>query len=387
MQQLIIDKPYKFVPPLMHPWWIKLLLPILPRHLKKAYGVLKIETEHAERIRQSIDAGHAVILTPNHCRDCDPMLLSALIPSVKTPFFIMASWHLFMQGAFQRFLTRCGGAFSIYREGMDRQALAFAGDILENATRPLIIFPEGVISLTNDHLNPFMDGVALIARQAAKKRAKLNPPQKVVVHPIAIRYSYIGADLNKDLQPVLINIEHRLSWQPQDHLPLKDRLIKLGFGLLASKEVEYFGKPQSGEVADRLIQLIDRILNPIEDQWVAGRKDGGIIARAKRIRAAILPELLKPDVDEKRKNECWRHLADVYMAQQISMYQPDYMDDIPTSLRLLEIANRYEESVTDVVTPQPIAAKITVGEAIEVNEKADGLMDQIEERIKQMLGI
>jgi 1-acyl-sn-glycerol-3-phosphate acyltransferase len=387
MQQIIIDKPYRFVPPLMHRWWIKLLLPILPGHLKKNYGVHRIETEHADRIKQSISAGHAVIVTPNHCRDSDPMVLSALLPQVKSPFFIMASWHLFMQGFLQRFLTRCGGAFSIYREGMDRQALAFAGDVLENAVRPLIIFPEGVISLTNDHLNPFMDGVALIARQAAKKRAKMNPPKKVVVHPIAIRYRYIGSDLYGDLKPVLGNIEQRLSWQPQDDLPLKERLIKLGYGLLAAKEVEYFSKPQSGEIADRLASLINRILNPVEDQWVAGRNDGAVIARVKRIRAAILPELLKADLDEKRKNQCWRHLADVYMAQQIAMYQPDYIADNPTPERLLEMANRYEDNLTDTVTPQPLAAKLTVGEALEVTEKADGLMDQIEERIRAMLGI
>ena len=36
----------------------------------------------------------------------------------------------------------------------------------------LVIFPEGHISRTNDRLTPMLEGTALIARQAAKKRAK-----------------------------------------------------------------------------------------------------------------------------------------------------------------------------------------------------------------------
>ena len=111
-------------------------------------------------------------------------------------FFIMASWHLFMQDRVQTFLLRRAGAFSIYREGIDRAALNTAIDILAEAQRPLVMFPEGFISRTNDRLNPLLDGVSLIARSAAKKRAKLEPPKKVVVHPVAIRYSFHG-----DIQP------------------------------------------------------------------------------------------------------------------------------------------------------------------------------------------
>src|SRR5436853_4003814 len=40
---------------------------------------------------------------------------------------------------------------------------------------------------TNDRLTPMLEGTALIARQAAKKRAKEN--KKVVIHPVAVRYS------------------------------------------------------------------------------------------------------------------------------------------------------------------------------------------------------
>ena len=51
-----------------------------------------------------------------------------------------------------------------------------------------------------------LDGVAFIARSAAKKRAKLSPPGKVVVHPVAIKYFYRG-DVPRVCDEVLTDIE------------------------------------------------------------------------------------------------------------------------------------------------------------------------------------
>ena len=53
---------------------------------------------------------------------------------------------------------------------MDKQAVQTSIEILETAERPLVIFPEGHITRTNDRLTPMLEGTALIARQAAKKR-------------------------------------------------------------------------------------------------------------------------------------------------------------------------------------------------------------------------
>src|SRR5206468_13111949 len=131
--------------------------------------------------------------------------------------------HIFMQSKLQRFMINRAGAFSIYREGMDRGAVVTAIEILEKAERPLVIFPEGAISRTNDHLNALLDGTAFIARQAAKKRAKASPNAKVVIHPIAIRYRFHG-DLAATLEPVLDDIESRLTRRRHGDLPRFDRI-------------------------------------------------------------------------------------------------------------------------------------------------------------------
>src|SRR5690606_28791965 len=150
----------------------------------------------------------------NHCRYADPLALGYLARQAKTHVYAMASWHLFNQGWFYSFAIRRMGAFSIYREGVDKRAINTAIQILEDAERPLIVFPEGSVSRTNDRLHALLDGVAFIARTAAKRRAKQNPPGKVVIHPVGVKYCFQG-DLKATLTPVLAMIEERLSWPEQ----------------------------------------------------------------------------------------------------------------------------------------------------------------------------
>ena len=59
----------------------------------------------------------------NQCRPADPTVVAELCHQVGVSGHTMASWHLFKQGWLQRFILRRVGAFSVYREGLDRQAL------------------------------------------------------------------------------------------------------------------------------------------------------------------------------------------------------------------------------------------------------------------------
>ena len=86
-----------------------------------------------EHLRRSFDAGHGILLASNHCRPCDPMLLGLLSLRVRQPFYLMASWHLFRQNRFQTWLLPRLGAFSVYREGLDREALKTAVGILNDS--------------------------------------------------------------------------------------------------------------------------------------------------------------------------------------------------------------------------------------------------------------
>ena len=372
MQNIVIDKPYVPVPPYRGRIWPTALTLLVPRMLRKKYGITRVECVNADRLARSIAEGHGILLTPNHCRDEDPFPLGILSRQVRSPFFIMASWHLFMQNRLKAFLLRRAGAFSIYREGIDRTAVNTAVEILEKAERPLVIFPEGIVSRTNDKLNDLLEGTALIARLAAKKRAKLQPPKKVVVHPLAIRYRLQG-DIKAAIAGVLDEIETRLTWRKNEELSVVERIFKIGSALLTLKELEYLGQARDGEIGPRLDNLMDAILVPLETKWFGKKQDGSVPTRVKRLRTAILPDMTGDQIDETERQRRWTQLADLYLAQQLFHYPPDYVRSSPTPERLLETVERFEEDLTDRVRVHgALHCTITVGEAIEVSPAREG---------------
>jgi len=393
MDRVIIEEKYQFVPPYRGTLWPTLFRNLLPAYTRRRFGIEAVRCHGVEHLRASLRAGHGILLTPNHCRPSDPLIIGRLAQEASTLLFIIASWHLFKQSRFTSWYLRRAGAFSIYREGVDKQALKTAVEILSQATRPLVIFPEGVVTRANDRLETFMEGTSFIIRNAAKRMAKEHPEKRVVVHPVAIRYFFHG-DIDAALKPVLAHIEQRLSWAPQDHLVLNQRIVKLGSALMALKEIEYLGEPQSGDLRPRLRRTIEAILEPIEGEWLNHKAPptDDVVARVKRLRALILPGMIEGETSAAERTRRWRQLADLYLAQQMSHYSPGYIFETRAPERKLETVERFEEDLTDRATiHRPMSAAIQVGEAIEVAPPTgatrgnDALMEEIRTRIDAML--
>lgn len=390
MQQIIIERPYRFIPPHRGTWWPTFIqwFQLYGWHLRLSSGVESFEIRHADRLRASLREGHGIMLTPNHCRTADPLVMGWLARDVGTHVYAMASWHLFNQNRFMAFAIRKMGGFSVYREGVDKQAIETAVRILETAERPLILFPEGATTRTNDRLHALLDGVAFVARRAAKLRAKQGG--RVVVHPVALKYRFQG-DLEKTLAPVLSEIEQRFSWQPQTARPLYDRIIAIGRALLCLKELEHYGDVRSGPLPERLVGLINHLLQPLEQEWLGEPQTGPVVPRVKNLRMKIMPEMVRGELPPAERERRWRQLSDIYLAQQVSSYPSDYLT-YPTVDRLLETVERYEEDLTNEVRVHgQLKVIIEVGEAIEVSPErdrraeVDPLMVQIAETLQGML--
>jgi 1-acyl-sn-glycerol-3-phosphate acyltransferase len=387
MQNIIVLKPYRFVPPYTSSFWMYVFRSYLPVSLRRNWGLQQNDYRGVEHLRESIAAGHGIILAPNHCRPFDPATLAMLGAHVDKPFLTMASWHLFMEGRFKRWLYRRVGAFSVYREGVDREALKTATAILVDGRRPLVMFAEGVVSRTNDRVNPLQEGLAFIARSAAKVRAKATPPSKVVIHPVFLRYFFTG-DLAGTLTPVLEEIEQRLSWRPQRALPLFQRIVKIGQGLLALKEIEYLGAARDGPLAERQADLIEKLLVPLEKEWLNGYRDPSVIERAKRLRSAIVPDMIRGGLSAEEMTRRWRQLGDSYLAQQLYCYPPDYLSESCSPERLLETVERFEEDLTDVArVHRPLRVVIHVAPAIEVSPTRErgGAEDPVMRKVRESL--
>ncbi len=391
MHPVVIDKPYQFVPPYRGRIWPRLLQRLVPRRLNQEYGIEKVECSGLQHLRRSIDAGHGIILAPNHCRPSDPLVISQLCREVGVAPYTMASWHLFMSGKVRAFILRRAGAFSVYREGMDRQALQAAVEIVQQAERPLVIFPEGVITRTNDRLIGLMEGLSFVARSAAKKRET----GEVIVHPVALRYHFHG-DLDDALHAALDDIENRLAWRPKRDASLQSRIYRVGEALLWLKEIEYFGSPQTGDLDTRLKRLIDGILDPIEQEWLEGKPNSEktTVGRVKQLRVAILRDMIEGNLPDQERARRWDQLADMYLAQQLGHYPPHYVRSNPTRERMLETVEKFEEDLTDFCRIyRPMSVSVEVGEAISVPAKRvrgvteDPVTTQLDAQLRTMLGI
>jgi len=394
MQQIIIEKPYQFIPPHRGTWlpWIVQKSRIVDYYLRKVEGVESYELRGIDHFRESLRLGHGILVAPNHCRYADPMLMGWIARAAEVPIYTMASWHLFQQSKIMRAAMKVAGAFSVYREGVDRQSLDLAVDILATAERPLVIFPEGSVFRTNDQLQALLDGVAFIARTAAKKRAKQSSEKHVVIHPVAIKYLYRGNDLAKSIDPVLSTIEHRLTWSspcPGDLLVRVQRAVR---GVLALKEVEHLGDPQTGTTAERQQRLIDHLLDPLESEWLGRQQDGSIVPRIKALRMKILPEMTTGELASAERDRRWKQLANIYLAQQIASYPPEYITEPTTPTRILETLERLEEDLTDKARVHPpLHAIIEIGEAIVIptdrgpRGEEDPVMKQLRNELQRMI--
>ena len=391
---VVSEKAYRFVPPRNSRFWPWFLNTWLGAHLRRSHGIASWDIAGRERLEASLKAGHGIMLAPNHPRPSDPIAMGLIVRAMRQPVYAMGSAHLFLQSRLYSWLLPRIGAFSVYREGMDRESLKTAIDILANARRPLVIFAEGVITRTNDRLIDLQDGVAFMARSAARQRAEADPPGQVVIHPLALRYTFKG-DLEKALVPVLEKLELRLSWQPQRGKPLIERVVKLGHALLALKELEYFGEARTGPVPERVSRLLDGVLAPLEHEWLRAKGDGTVVNRVKKLRKAILPDLVAGEVADDERARRWKQLYDLEVAGQIYHFPPDYLGENPTPERLMETVERYEEAMdpANMTVIRPLHLHFEIGEAIPVdpqrNKRApsDPVMDSLRASLTAMLGI
>lgn len=394
MQDIIIEKPYRFVPPHRGTWLPNLILRsgLIERYLKKYEGVVSCQLRGIDKLRESKRLNHGILLAPNHCRYADPVVMSYVAKEAQTLFYAMASWHLFEQSKFQRWAISTMGAFSVYREGLDRQSLDLAVEILTSGERPLVVFPEGTVFRTNDLLQPLLDGVAFMARTAAKKRSKSEKGGKVVIHPVAIKYVFHGK-LEEAVDPTLDALEKRLTWGKLRDTTIVQRIERIMKAMLSLKEIEYLGATQQGTFTERQNRLIDHLLSPLEQEWLGKDSSGELlIPRIKALRMKIVPELTTGALTVEERERRWEHLSQIYLSQQVASYPVEYLLPPTSDTRILETIERLEEDITDRANVHgPLDVIIEIDDPIEVPaDRApkgveDPIMKQLRCRLQSML--
>lgn len=375
--------------PKLSPFWIRFCRPLRRRKQKREQRIMEIEVRGAERLRGAIEAGHGIMINPNHSGHADAHIMYHAADEVGTPFYFMSAWQVFyMQSLIGQQIMRWHGCFSVDREGTDMKAFRQATEILQKEPYPLVIFPEGEVYHLNERTTPFREGAATIALSAAKRAER-----EVVCIPCGIKYEYL-----EDPRPNLLNLMDRLEseifWRPHSDLPLEKRIYRFAEGAMALKELEHLGHTSSGPLPERLNVLADRILKRLEEQYEISDAEGTLPERVKELRQHALQSYHDLAGDDPRRKRYGNDLDDLYLVTQLFSYPGDYVGERPSIERMAETLDKFEEDVLGVYTAEirgDRKATVSFGEPIpavpsrERKRAAGELTRAVEQSVQQLL--
>ena len=340
---------------------------MLSYRLRKARGIVAVECHGTDKLIAARAAGHGILMAPNHCGLPMPEVIRGkLARQTNILAFIMASWRLFMQNWLQTFFfARPGPSVSIAKAWI-AAALNTAIDILVEGKRPLVIFPEGVISPPTMRL--IRCSTAPRSSRAVRPRSgpKWGDRWSFIRWPCS--YHYDG-DVRPAVEPVLTEIEARLSWRPQRQLSLEERIGKVGQAASSPlKEIEFLGQAQSGAVGERWRGSSMDCFIAGTGMAQGGAATGTVIARVKKLPRPCFRTWFRANFRKPGRLTALASLADMYLAQQpFGYYPPDYLTANPTPERLLETVERFRGRLDRYLSSLlSSAVTVTVGDAIPV---------------------
>ena len=351
--------------------------------------LVDIETTGVEHLQAAVARGDGVLITPNHASHADCFSLYGAADVLGMPFYVMIAWQVFQRSDWLRQLAlRHHGCFSIDREGMDMNAIRQAREVLQSGSYPLVIFPEGEVYHVNDRVTPFRDGPAAIALMAAKKAQR-----RVVCVPCAMKYRYVQ-DPTPALLALMDQLEQAVYWKPRPDLTLPHRIYHLAEGLLALKEIEFFGRTSSGSLPERIGTLIEFLLARVEVRYDIAGAATTVPERVKAARREIIRRLEEMPADALETEQLISDLDEMFVVVQAYSYPGNYVAQQPSVERMAETLDKFEEDVLGVKTATIRGTRkvsVVFGEPIPVvtaggaRMSVSGLTNLLEQRVQEML--
>ncbi len=339
------EAPPRFWPPKLKHWWMAGTRGWRGRMCRKN-GIVDIDIRGLEHVRQAVSSGSGVLLTPNHPFHYDTYCVAHASDQLRMPFYYMAAWQVFNKvGRIGQWSLQSSGCFSVNREGNDTHSFRTAIELLQNRVNPLAIFPEGEVYHTNDRVTPFREGAAMIGLMAARKADR-----PIVAIPVAIKYWYADDPLERMLS-TLSDLERRIYWRPRPDLNPIERLYRLAGVLLAVKEVEYLGHPQTGSVNERLDRMLQHVLGGHERFLEISTSTIPVPERIKEVRRRAIDKLETVKPDQAHYRPLTHALEDMFLVTQLYSYPGNYVAERPTLERLAETIDKLEEDMLDIGFP------------------------------------
>jgi 1-acyl-sn-glycerol-3-phosphate acyltransferase len=376
-----------FWPPRPSRFWQAMLAPFYRRYVRRNYCIAEVVAEGAADLWQHFGPADSVLIAPNHSAHSDPHIVMELGRQLRKQFYFMAAWQLFaLNAGLSGWILQRYGAFSVDREGADRQALNQAIELLSTG-RPLVVFPEGEVYHLNDRLTPFLEGVAFMALTAQRELDKKPDGARVWILPTFIRYHYLE-DVQARLEEAMTRLEERVLLKPS-LAPLQERIVRFGEIVLTIKEKEKLGRSGEGEgdLPMRRARLMNTLLERLETAHLKRAPSAETVPlRVKALRRC----LLEAWTDENNAANGTRSVAatesapqdmrrpisdaldDLHLVVQLFSYLGDYLGKQPTVERLAETIEKFEEDIHGGQIPPPKAprrARLFFGRPIDLKER------------------
>lgn len=367
VRRLRNDLPYTFLPPKPRGWFRPIGLWVNRYFVEKKYRVTKLDAQGFERVKELSAAGHAVLVAPNHADHSDPNVMVSLLARHGMRSHFMAAREVFEVSKPGAWALQSMGVFSVDRDGPDLSAIKTAITLLEKNSDPLVIYPEGEIYHHHERLDPLHEGVASILLKAA---ARLGNGKEAYLVPVGIRFRHDPA-VEETFSERLSRLEDRIGWTPKPSLPVDERILRLGTGLLGLKEMEFLGEAGRGKIQERLATVCESLLSEVEGRLGKDSKALSAPERVRALRYRIRRRLLdveKPPTFIEREG-LLDDLDRVFTALQAHSYIGDYFLAERTMDRRAETIMKLEEDLLGFPNyPAPRTARVIAGEPIPVSK-------------------
>lgn len=381
--------PPRWWSPLLSPGWFSFWRWTRRRIRVKHHHLLDIEIRGLENLKKCLDEKQGIMITPNHSCHADPSVLYWVADQLKTPFYFMAAWQIFMRANWFRLLIlRHHGCFSVDRDGTDIRAFRKSVDILQNSPQPLVIFPEGEIYHINKSTTPFLDGPAAIALTAGK-----HAKRPISFVPCGIRYQYTTSPLDELLE-LMDRLEEQILWRPKRNLILRKRIYQFAEAILGLKETEYLGQTQTGTLPERIGALTESILKGLEKRYGIDSRVPSLPERVKACRRHAIQLAENQALSEQEHDAAKIDLDDLFIVTQLFSYPGTYVSAKPTIEDMAEVLDKFEEDILRSPTATIRATRravIAFGKPIPVEPGKGGksqihaLTEKLEKEVQALL--
>jgi 1-acyl-sn-glycerol-3-phosphate acyltransferase len=372
-------KPFTFRPPRPNRLVIACCKLILPLVIRRKLKVTEIEIGEDDLAKLKALRRKRCLLMPSHSGGLEPYIILHLSKLLGDYYNYLAAMEPFEESPVTGWLMQRLGAYSVIRSTADRPSFQMTKQLLVDARRWLVVFPEGQTVWQNDTVMPFQQGVVQLAFKAYEAAVKQDEEASLFCVPISIKYAYLE-EMREEREASLARLESRL-FRCDRAAPRSsyERLRRIGAAVLGANEKSHNVSPEEDASLDDRIQLMkETIVRRIELQLeLTPRADQSLLDRTRALFNAVDRIVLEePEASEyeqkliSERQQATRVLYDdLWRVLQLIAIYDGYVSESMTVERFMDVLCVLEMEVLGKrMIWGPRKAMVKVGDPVDLKD-------------------